>query len=475
MINIAPSVRGRMAVARWRDTTRWDVKSVQTVVWQWPAETLRPLSEALIRHRIPVLRTDNRVTDHQLITIRFDGSLTPRNPAGYEARFLGQLFEAPAGTVVYSKIDARNGAIGLVPLEMTNATVSSEYPVYRIRPDVASPAYVRLLFRSAPFRRLINALVSGASGRKRVEPSALETLRIPLPLLPEQAAMVAAAEVGEAEAVRLRGEAAAMEATPGTYLAERLGLHTTFTKPPKMWVGHWSETTRWTVEVAFRTHERASMPAIECYPIVQLGDVIADLVNGWSPQCLPRPAEPSEWGVLKLGAVSFGTYDDTENKALPPHLAPVASLEIKNGDVLISRANVLRLVGACAQVEVTRPKLLLCDKIFRVVFQPESLIHPGFLAEVMKTDSVRRQIEQAATGTSPSMKNISKPALLALRFPLPLPAQQEALLADLRQFRTQAATLRRQAAEVEAAARAYVEALILGSAPAVGAGGAGIS
>jgi hypothetical protein len=39
--------------------------------------------------------------------------------------------------IIYSKIDVRNGAIGIVPDEFPNITVTSEFPVYRIKNDVA--------------------------------------------------------------------------------------------------------------------------------------------------------------------------------------------------------------------------------------------------------------------------------------------------------------------------------------------------
>lgn len=55
--------------------------------------------------------------------------------------------------------------------------------------------------------------------------------------------------------------------------------------------------------------------------------------QGWSPQCDGRQAEPGEWGVLKVGCMNSGVYDESENKALPPELEPVRSYEIKVGDV----------------------------------------------------------------------------------------------------------------------------------------------
>jgi type I restriction enzyme S subunit len=166
--------------------------------------------------------------------------------------------------------------------------------------------------------------------------------------------------------------------------------------------------------------------------------------------------------VLKLGAVSFGTFNEKQNKELPATLQPKPSLEVKSGDVLISRANVLRLVGASARVIETRPKLMLCDKIFRVVFHKESEIAPDFLAHILRTPFVREQIERAATGTSPTMKNISKPSLLNLQFPLPPLTVQSELVAQSSGQNSDATKMRQQAATIAAETMARVEEMILG-------------
>jgi type I restriction enzyme S subunit len=153
--------------------------------------------------------------------------------------------------------------------------------------------------------------------------------------------------------------------------------------------------------------------------LFRLGDVIADLQNGWSPKCLDRPANTDEWGVLKLGAVSFGEYDESANKALPPQLKARPDYEVRAGDVLITRGNVLSLVGAAVYVSATRKRLMLPDLVFRVVWKEKSLIDGPFLAALMRMSILRQQIEAIATGTSPTMKKVTKPGLLDLNIPLP--------------------------------------------------------
>jgi type I restriction enzyme S subunit len=66
--------------------------------------------------------------------------------------------------------------------------------------------------------------------------------------------------------------------------------------------------------------------------------VIRRIEQGWSPDCFARPAEESEWGVVKSGCVNRGIFSQEENKALPPELSPVSDYEIRAGDILMSRA-----------------------------------------------------------------------------------------------------------------------------------------
>lgn len=193
---------------------------------------------------------------------------------------------------------------------------------------------------------------------------------------------------------------------------------------------------------------------------MQLCEVIADSESGWSPKCHDRPAKNDEWGVLKLGAVSFGAFDETENKALPITLKPRPHLEVKAEQVLISRANITRLVGATALIGKTRQRLMLSDKIFRVVPLDPAPIDPAFLTEVLRISNVRRQIETNVTGTSPTMKNISKPALLGLTFPLPPIAEQVKMVQALSDARTKATSLRANAGNVRAQARIDFEAAV---------------
>lgn len=374
----------------------------------------------------------------------------------------GKLFVAQSGDVVFSKIDLRNGAIGVVPPRFEKVAFTAEFPIYQVQPDVADSRYIQVLFRSDFFRATINGMVSGASGRKRVAPEQLEAMPVPLPPMDVQRAIVTQWEQAQAEVQRAEAQAAEREAQAQADFLVALGLSVPAQPQEKRraFALNFSAMERWGVEV--NQPSDALDVAQGRYPVVRLDEVIADLANGWSPKCLDRPTQGDEWGVLKLGAVSFGHFNADENKALPAALQPVAALEIQPGDWLISRANVTRLVGACALVEKTPPRLLLCDKIFRAVWRSDAPALPAYLDAVLKLPHLRRQIEAALTGTSPTMKNISKPALLALRLPLPPLDTQKTLIDNITQARSEAARLREKAAQERKQAQQTLERALLG-------------
>jgi len=145
--------------------------------------------------------------------------------------------------------------------------------------------------------------------------------------------------------------------------------------------------------------------------------VIKDLEQGWSPQCNNDPASDDQWGVMKVGCVNGESFDSSENKALPDDLVPLIQYEINNGDILVSRANTKELLGSAALVKNVRPRLLLCDKLYRM--KAGSLVESEYLIRFLRSTIARYHYERHATGTSGSMQNIGQDTLKNLPFPLP--------------------------------------------------------
>ncbi|TDR52033.1 type I restriction enzyme S subunit [Halomonas ventosae] len=149
--------------------------------------------------------------------------------------------------------------------------------------------------------------------------------------------------------------------------------------------------------------------------------------SGWSPQCNNTPRIGDEWGVLKVSAVSWGSFNSDENKALPASLMPRPELEVKPNDFLISRANTAELVARSAVVPEDVPKnLMMSDKIVRFVFSDRV---NAFYINLFNNSKISRDYySRVAGGTSSSMKNVSRKQVQDLLVPLPPEKEQQRIV-----------------------------------------------
>ncbi len=419
---------------------------------------MTPLRELVSPRREAVTVTDT-FGDWTPITVHLDGEISARERT---VPYKGGMFAAWPGDVVFSRIDARNGAIGVLQESIAKAVVTTEFPVFVPVPDRLDGGFVKLVLRTGHFLAALRSKASGTSGRKRITPDAFADLRVPLPPLDEQRAIVATHRAALDRAADLEHEADEAEARAMEAFETALGFGPPVPLPERpVFIASFKDLDRWSHEGILRRVVGSDTAQASPYPTVQLRDVIADLENGWSPKCHDRPAEPDEWGVLKVSAASSGDYREIENKALPGKLKPKEHLEVQAGEILITRASgVAYLVGVAAFVERTRGKLMICDKIFRVVKPDETRVDSRFIVHVFGIHSVRTQIEREFSTRSGMMKNVSKPILMSLTFPLPPKPEQIVMAKALADARAKAADLREKARKERAKAWADFETAV---------------
>ena len=148
--------------------------------------------------------------------------------------------------------------------------------------------------------------------------------------------------------------------------------------------------------------------------LTKFSNVLTKIESGWSPVCENYSRrDENEWAVLKLGAVSYGTYNPKENKKYEFDI-PNSKIdcEVKQGDLLFTRKNTYHMVGKTAFVYETESRLLLPDTVFRLVYNTEKA-NPLFLFYLLNHNKFSLEIQSLASGTSGSMPNISKAKLLA--------------------------------------------------------------
>lgn len=155
----------------------------------------------------------------------------------------------------------------------------------------------------------------------------------------------------------------------------------------------------------------------------RLADFIATLDAGVSVNGGDRPAKGTEIGVLKTSAVSTGVFDVSENKVVFEASESGRVREpVRSDTIIISRMNTPALVGASAYVERDHGNVFLPDRLWAAKGNGRGDMR--YLSYVLGSAAGRFMLSQLATGTSGSMKNISKSAVLELVLTVPEISEQ---------------------------------------------------
>jgi type I restriction enzyme, S subunit len=163
------------------------------------------------------------------------------------------------------------------------------------------------------------------------------------------------------------------------------------------------------------------------WPVHKIAEYVDELQGGKSLES--NDDNSSQYRVLKVSAVTGMKFRPEESKPIDDDYEPPEDHYVRNGDLLFSRANTTELVGAVAYVTNCPQNLLLPDKLWRFVWKDKKAVHPLFVWYLFQTRPVRREIGNRATGTSGSMKNISKEKLFGIPTILP-PIELQRTFAD---------------------------------------------
>ncbi len=243
--------------------------------------------------------------------------------------------------------------------------------------------FIELAFKTNFVRSQIDNEVGSTVGTYTIV-KAKNTI-IPLPPLPEQQQIVA----------KLKAQLAEVETA-------RKALEIQFQDIKKL-VAHLKEQMLSKLEDAKR---------------IPLGDLLIGIEAGKSFQTLETLPQKHEIGVIKVSAVSWGYFNPEEAKAISSDYVPDKRHIIHKGDLIITRANTIDLVGAVVKVDKDYPNLLLSDKTLRLVFD-QNQVESDYLLYALRWQEAREHIQANATGTSDSMRNISQKTINTIPIPMP--------------------------------------------------------
>ncbi|WP_409469534.1 hypothetical protein [Streptomyces sp. HC307] len=301
-----------------------------------------------------------------------------------------------------------NGVRELVGVACTVGTVRPRLLlpdlVFRLTADpaVLHPEFLGIALASHAVRRQIDDVMRGSSGQYKVSQADVRDLRIPRLDVDEQERVVAAHAAFE----------------------RRIGV---------------LERALDKLKVARSGLAEAAIDG----PDVVLGEVLAERPrNGYSPQ------EVSEWSGLQalgLGCLTDEGFVPKQLKNVPDTVMGRRYV-LRDGDLLMSRANTRELVGLAGRYQDVGSPCIYPDLMMRLRPDAKRCL-PSYLELVLRAPAMRRMVKAAARGTSESMVKISSEVVEGLTVPLPDRERQREIV------RTVASLDRRIAARAEVIAK----------------------
>ena len=299
---------------------------------------------------------------------------------------------------ILSRIDARNGALGIVPAELDGAVVSNDFPVFNLAADRMLPAYLGWMCKTAAFIEECRRASEGTTNRVRLQADKFLAREIPLPPLSEQRRIVArieelGARVEEARELRVQIE---------------------------------NETNVFFAKVLARAFEpyRSSMRPI--------GDVFNVTTGG-----TPSRGNPAFWGGdikwVSSGEVRFRSIEDTTEKITRDGVEGSNAKVNPPGTVLLAMIGQGKTRGQCAVLKchAANNQNVAAIHVYRTPHSPE-YVYWWLYSQYQQSRAVETGTAQPA---------LSGERVKRIEIPLPNCEEQRRIVAYLHDFQAKVKTL----------------------------------
>ncbi|WP_017303264.1 restriction endonuclease subunit S [Spirulina subsalsa] len=179
--------------------------------------------------------------------------------------------------------------------------------------------------------------------------------------------------------------------------------------------------------------------------------------NGYSPQ------EVDSWqGIytLGLGCLTFNGFRATHLKNAPANDSNVAKAILNDGDFLISRSNTREFVGLVGIYRNVGHPCIYPDLMIRLQF--DDSVDNRYMQYILGGEKLRRQIQNAATGTSESMVKINSSVVQKLYFSKPKLEEQYRMLKILEKYSESIEIFRQQSEKLKVKKTGLMQDLLTG-------------
>lgn len=313
---------------------------------------------------------------------------------------------------VMSKIDARNGAFGIIPDFLDGAIVTNDFPLFNIDTDIINPNFFFLLTSTNVFIDLAKSCSSGTTNRQRIDIDKFLNFKIPLPTLQEQQAIVDAYFSKINEANQLEIEANNIDKEIEKYLFDELGISIGNKNEKKKGLNlvEFSQLERWGVE--YNLNSSNSLLSSKRFPNKRLKDIL--LINPTTP--LPKKASlPISFIPMEVVSDDYGVVTELRSKTVSESKGYTKFME---GDLIWARITPCMQNGKSAIVKNLENGFGVGSTEFHVLRNENSNINLDYIYHFLRLDIVLKDAMSHFTGSA-GQQRVPKSYLEELLIPIP--------------------------------------------------------
>lgn len=219
-----------------------------------------------------------------------------------------------AGQFIMSKIDARNGAYGIVPEELDGAVVTNDFPLFDVDTSKIIPLFLVLVSTTDRFVDFARKCSSGTTNRKRIDIDAFLNQKIPLPSVDEQEYIIRQ-YCGATEIVKKIEEKIAIEKSNNLkYWIETLGIDISSKErvvDGKLSFTRFSTVSQWGID--FINEKKSREVFSKYFNCLRIKDV-CEIGSGGTPLRSIKKYFSGDIPWIKTGELNHNIIMDSEEK-----------------------------------------------------------------------------------------------------------------------------------------------------------------
>lgn len=378
---------------------------------------LAKIGDFLIKSRDIVTIEDGE--EYRRVTVKIrNGGVTLRDIEKGENIGTKKQYRAKAGQFIVSKIDARNGAFGIIPSELDGAVVTNDFPLFTVNEKAILSQFLVLITTTKEFIKFAQSCSSGTTNRQRMDIDLFLQQKIPLPSLQEQERIVTAYQTKIQEAETLEKEASDLEGEIEKYFLSQLGLQPFSIKERKsgLITTSFNKLDRWDV---FSSDVRISVELKNSkYELKSIGQAFSFAKRSWNKQRHNKET----FRYIEIGAID-PVKGIVEAKELKTVKAPSrATQTIKTGDLIIGTTRPYLKKFALVTSEYNN---CVCSSGFSIL-ETSNEYHLPYLLQFLRCSYGIEQLKNRMTGGL--YPAITEAELKEVKIPFPNVSEQKTIM-----------------------------------------------